>query len=131
MILIQKGSSNNVVVTLTEKTTILNPTYLFEFKNDQSKASQYFISADISTQKERYNEFVVTEKASPNNLLGEVSLEITGDYTYAIREQASSTNLDPELSGDIVEVGKVRVIGTAETYYKYDGQSQTNAVYQA
>jgi hypothetical protein len=116
-------------LTLKEKTTLSSPYYLFQFKNDSTNESEYFIASDNSTEKDRYNRFTVTEKSSPNNLNGEVELAVPGFWTYTIREQASSTNLNPDDSGAIVEVGKVKVIGTATSYIEYPDQEQTYVVY--
>src|SRR6478736_2691505 len=116
MIIINQSQINVTYLTLTEKVSVSSPIFLFEFINDQDKTSQYFISEDLSTQ-DRYNKFHIEEKTNPDNLEGEVRLEVTGSYTYIVREQESNTNLDPDLSGAIVETGKVKVIGTSETTY--------------
>jgi hypothetical protein len=127
MIQINKGQSNTVALTLTEKVSLDNPFFLFEFKNDQTKESTFFIAADISTEKSRYNKFIITEKSNPDNLNGEVSLS-TGFHKYIIREQDNNTNIDPDQSGEIVEIGKVKVIGTPTTNAAYDAP-ETNIVY--
>lgn len=127
MIIINKGSANTVVLTLTEKVSIANPNFLFEFYNEEEKESQYFIAEDLSTET-RYNKFIITETTTPDELEGEVTLTLPGLWSYFVREQASSTNLDPDLSGAIVERGKVRVIGTAETTYTHT-PDDTNIVY--
>ena len=58
MITINKNNSNTVILTLQEKCLLANPYFLFQFKSVQTNISQYFLPADISTQKERYNEFM-------------------------------------------------------------------------
>jgi hypothetical protein len=40
-----------------------------------------------------------------------------GRYRYVIRQQVSSTNLDPALSGDIVERGIMVLLSTAQNPY--------------
>lgn len=122
MIKIVKGQSNTIALTLTEKVSIQNPFFLFEFKDDQANVSDYFISADISSFPERYNKFVITEPS-------DVAMVRPGMWTYYIREQASSSNLDPLLSGAIVEQGKVKVIGTAESKTTYTPATDTKVVY--
>jgi len=118
-----------IVLTLTEKTTISNPNYLFEFKDNQTKELIYFIAQDTSSFKERFNKFTITEKANPNNLIGEVELILDGQYAYTIREQASTTNLNPSLSGAIVETGKVTVTDTDEAIPTYTPDSNIIKVY--
>lgn len=115
-------------LTLTENVTLTSPVFLFEFKNDQDQTSQYFIASDISTQTQRYNKFTITESNTPDNLNGQVSMTLTGSWTYTVREQESNTNLDPELSGRVVEIGKVKVIGTTEITYTFES-NETKIVY--
>ena len=122
MIQIIKASVNQVAVTLTELSTLVNPYYLFEFQNDQDNTFQYFIGTDLSLFPERFNLFNIEEKLLPNPLLGEVELELTGFYSYKIFEQLSSTNLNPALCDNLtpLELGKVLVIGTDEIKYTHD-----------
>jgi hypothetical protein len=124
MILINKGESNTVVLTLKEKTTLSPVYYLFEFINDLTHVSYFFIPTDISEFPDRYNKFLITEGSE-----GDIELGLSGYYKYVIREQASSSNIDPDESGEIVETGKVKVIGDAVTNTTYDEQVKTNIVY--
>jgi len=62
-------------------------------------------------------------------LIGEVELVLNGQYAYTIREQASTTNLDPALSGAIVETGKVTVTDSEEVIPTYEPDSNTIRVY--
>ena len=118
MIKLEKNTTNtNIALTLTEKVTISNPYFLFEFTKDMTDASYYVICADTSTETQRYNLFSLTEGgADPTN--GNVTLGLEGFYKYKIYEQASSTNLDP--SGlTLVENGKMRLGGTEQTFTKH------------
>lgn len=108
--IIKKATINTCVFTLSEKTTLTPVYYLFEFLNSQDNTTKYFLSADISNNKISYNEFLIEETVTENLLLGKVTLTLLGSWTYTIREQASSTNLDPALSGAIVEIGRIDVI---------------------
>lgn len=109
MISINKGEINKVVLTLSERTTIVGATYLFTFINDQSDVIKSFIAVDISQNKIRYNQFAIEENTVENLLNGVVSLNQEGSWTYAVREQASPTNLVVANSGAIVEIGIVKV----------------------
>jgi hypothetical protein len=113
MIKINKGASNTVILSLSERTTIEDANYLFEFIHDQTKATKYFIAEDISTNKIRFNEFVIEENSTEDLENGVVSLVHLDFWKYTIREQVSSTNLDPSLSGNIVEEGKVLVLDSS------------------
>jgi VCBS repeat-containing protein len=113
MITINKGEINKVVLTLSERTTIVDATYLFTFINDQSDVIKSFIAEDISVNKIRYNQFAIEENAVENLLNGVVSLDQEGSWTYAIREQASVSNLIVANSGAIVEIGIVKVFDSS------------------
>ena len=117
---INRNSANTILPTLKEKTTLPNPTYLWQFKSVASGSLFYCICTELSTYLERYNKFVLTETGAttPVPLNGEVSLS-AGDYEYTIYEQASATNLNP--SGlTVVEVGDAT---------SYDSTINTNKIY--
>ena len=126
---LKKGeTTENVVLTLTEKTTISNPNYLFEFTSDSTKQSNTCICSDLSTPgaaRERANIFNITEGVDDREN-GSLILFNAGRYHYTIREQSSSTNLDPDLSGDIVERGIMLLADFDTTQYI---QHETNVTY--
>lgn len=125
-IVLQKLASNTVVLTLTEKTTIPAPTYLFSFQKQDTLDIVNFICDDTSDYPERYNEFTIVEcgLGSQNLLNGFVHLQQEGFWNYTIYAQSSTTNLSPENATEVVEVGIVRLIGEdVQTYNEYDGQS--------
>jgi len=124
MILINKNSANTCILTLSERTTLTNAKYLFEFINDSTKENKTFLCADISTNKERCNEFIITENATENLLTGTVSLTI-GDWKYNIYEQTSTTNLVVANSGAKVENGKVEVKGTSTNLAEFTNTQST------
>ena len=128
MIAINKSSSNEVVVTVKEKSLLTSPSYLFEFINDSSQATKkYCIGVETSTAWEDRSKFTITETATPNPLLGQVTL-IKGDYHYNIYEQASSTNLDPTGLTN-VEEGLATCYETPTANKEYTGASLANTVY--
>lgn len=129
MVVINKGQSNTVTVTLNEKTTISNAYYLWEFISKASGEKKYCIQpVDLSQYTDRYNQFTITEKTNPNPIAGEVTLATTGEWQYNVYQQASSTNLSPT-GKTIVESGLVQVIGTATTDTQYT-RTVTTAVYE-
>ena len=130
MIRITQGQANSITVTASEKTTLESPVYLFAFTHDQTKTETSCIAADVSEYPERYNRFTITEKSGPNRLAGEIRLENTGDYTYRVYEQSSSTNLDTANATALVETGKCKVEGTASgTSHAYTSQRGAAKVY--
>jgi VCBS repeat-containing protein len=128
MVVINRGQANIVTVTLKEKTTIANAYYLWEFTSKASSEKKYCIQpVDLSAYKDRFNQFTITETATPNPIAGQVTLALTGEWVYNVYEQASSTSLDPT-GKTIVESGLVRVIGTATTDTQYT-RNVTTSVY--
>ena len=95
-------------MTLSEKTTISNAYYLFAFESDQTKETYYVIGSETLNSK-RINLFTIIEGADdPVN--GSLILGNTGFYHYTIYAQTSSTNLDPSLADETVEIGKMKLL---------------------
>jgi hypothetical protein len=103
MILIRKGESNNICLTLKEKCELDNPIFLFRFVDDVDKTEYACIVEDISIYKDRYNEFIFIEGTT-------ATLVNRGFYHYYIYEQESENNLDYTLA-NLVESGKLMVVG--------------------
>ena len=101
MLQINKAESKSWYLTLTEKTTIANPTYLFSLTHRLTNVAYNFILADTSSYTTRYNKFDITEGTT-------VTLD-AGEYEYEIYAQTSPTNLDPTLANELVEEGIVKV----------------------
>lgn len=101
MLVISLGESKNWYVTLTEKVTIANPYYLFAFTHRTTNRVTAVLLTDISTNKERYNKFAVTQGTTFN-------LD-AGEYEYTVYAQTSSVNLDPDLANEQVESGILKV----------------------
>lgn len=110
MLLITQGESKYWYLTLSEKTTIANPYYLFSLTHRQTNKVYNFILTDISSFKERYNKFSIDET------LYEF---FEGEYIYEIYAQTSSTNINPSLANQLVETGilKVQLEVVQEVYY--------------
>lgn len=129
---LQKSTVNVVSLTLAEKTTIVNPNYLFEFQNDTTLVKYYQIFTDVSTAgaaRERANEFnieVVNSGSGANKIiLGNVGL-----YHYTIYEQESAVNLDPDLAGDVVERGPMRLKDTEAPIYVMHEQENSYVAHE-
>jgi hypothetical protein len=104
MLHITKQDTKVLYLTLTEKTTISNPTYLFSLKSRQTDNVKNFILTDISTYPERYNEFEFTEGDTEAT-----TLEV-GEHLYTIYAQIDPNNLNPNNADEIVETGIFKVI---------------------
>lgn len=120
MILINKNSTNTVVLTLAEKTTITDAYYLFEFTSDETNEVKYIIPTDISVNKLRYNEFEIIE---PTN----ISMT-SGTWKYKIFEQNNNTNTDSTGLNE-VECGRVDVVGSATSTPEITYSKNKIAVY--
>ncbi len=129
MILINKNTTNKVILTLSEKTTLTNAKYLFEVINDMSNEVKCFIAADISTNKLRYNEFDFIENVTENLLIGTFSLTLSGFYKYNVYEQTSTTNLNPLLALNLIDKGKLNVASQLSDYPVYTGNENNTVVY--
>lgn len=130
MQIITKGTNNTLVFTLTEKQTLTAPYYLFCFKHQVEMTDICFISADLSDYPERYNEFLITETSGTQTLTsGVVTLAETGTYEYEIYEQTSSTNLNKVNATSLLEIGLIKVVGTAGTVTAYDSQPKNIITY--
>ena len=101
MIQLIKGQSKDVIVTLTELTTIANAFYLFVFTHETTKEVINVIknsSSDLSQFKYRYNKFTFDSSLFANASIGK--------YTYSVFEQLSSTNTN--ITGlNLIESGKM------------------------
>jgi hypothetical protein len=121
MLVINKNSNNTLILTLTEKVTIASPTFLFKLTNDLTRESVLFLSANLSSYKDRYDKFLITETSGTINASsGVINLNPTGYWKYQIFEQASTSNLLESATGSLVENGKIKVIGTDTTYTVYN-----------
>jgi len=114
MLLITKQDSENWIVTLNEKVTIANPTFLFSLKSRQTDTIKNFLLTDISAYKDRYNKFYFEE-----GLTDAKTLEV-GEHEYVIYAQISPTNLNPSLADEIVESGILKVQPLLNNEYYYE-----------
>lgn len=124
MILINKNEANILTLTLTEKSYLSNPYYLFHFWNELNGRSVNVILTDTSLFTDRYNRFTFTEPTD-----GEM---IEGYWEYTVYEQVSAVNTDVDLAYGIVEIGKLKVVDSATPTAStiYDSQNNISTVYE-
>lgn len=105
MIYIEKGELNQIILTLTEVSTLANPYYLFVFQNemDKSAAPITFYTADISTYPERFNQFELDDPVDINF--------VKGQYTYEIYESTITPPTIANSTGVVIEEGRMVVSG--------------------
>jgi hypothetical protein len=113
-----KGQTQNIILTLTEKQLLTSPNYLFIFENRSTNTEIKFVrlnNTDISSYKERYNEFTIVVNSFFNTALN-------GQYTYTIYEQASTSNLNPT-GLNLLESGIMELSGTTISFTEYETTS--------
>ena len=108
MLLIKTGQTNTMVVTVSQNSTISNPQWLFSFTHIFSKDNVTFIPTDISTHKNRYDEFEFVEGSGG----GQVNFPFIGLYLYGIYQNSPAQygNLNPSLSSGIIESGQALIL---------------------
>jgi hypothetical protein len=125
MILLSKGNTEEIIVTLTEKATITSPNYLFVFQNQTTneKIKIVFENADdISHSPERFNLFSI--------VVNDYFLsEDPGLYDYTVYEQSDLT--ETETGKTIVEEGKMKLTDTETERTEYEGVETIIKVYNA
>lgn len=91
MIVLTKGATQNIILTLTEKQLLVDPNYLFVFTGRTTNTQVKFIklnNTDTSLYKDRYNKFqFIVNDLFPNREAEE--------FVYNVYEQASAVNTDP------------------------------------
>ena len=105
MIYINKDEVNNIVLTLSEVSTLANPYYLFVFQNEMNPESDaiLFTTTDVSTYPERFNQFLLDEPV-------DVEL-IKGQYSYSVYESLVPPVTIEDTTGIVIEEGRMVVSG--------------------
>jgi hypothetical protein len=114
MVNLTTGTVATVYFTLTEKQTLGSPNYLFLFTQRTTNREVAFVklnATDTSPAKDRYNRFSFD--------VDQLFCGFIGEYHYEIREQSSTSNLDPTLSGKVLETGMMRLNEPAEDAYAF------------
>ena len=117
MLVITKGVQSDIMVTLQDSITLLNPYYLFVFTNISTKEELKVIvnsADDKSYFPNRINVFEID-----NALFNDLQ---TGQYVYEIYEQLSSTNEDTT-GLNLVENGRMILKAVGETTNYLTGYS--------
>lgn len=99
MVVITQGQNSTLYLTGTEKVT-LTPPYYFLFNlvsREDRDTSVSFLLTDTSSFPTRYNEFTITS--------AQAATLLTGEHKFTLYAQSSSTNTDPALANEAVEVG--------------------------
>lgn len=122
MILLKKGEEAEIVLSLTEKTLLGNPFFLFQFTNDITGEEVKMILTDTSSYQYRYNQFFLDVDTYFLN-------SENGFWTYHVYEKAESNTIIPETG--LLEIGKMRLDGFALDYTDYTGQNNDFITYNS
>ena len=108
---IKKGEVNRVVLTLKERSKLIDPFYLIVFSSKFStKADNKVVSVtDFTSPNIRYNLVEITEKSNPIALNGEVFL-IEGQWSYEVYESEAATLDVNETTGRVLQRGQLIVL---------------------
>jgi len=109
---IEKGTINDIVVTVSERITLSAPFYLFVLQSKFNKSEfRYFNAVNISNNRQRYDEFKVTETTGASASNAEVEV-FTGGWYYSIYESVTQTLDINDTTGIILENGLLIVTDT-------------------
>lgn len=117
MLLINKSNpTTDLILTLTELTTIVNPVYLLVLTSDFNRTkSRFVLPQNISSNLLRYDHFKVD-----TSIFNDLD---TGLYTYTVYQSATETT-DETVLGNPVETGKAKIIVPANTVQPIIYQSE-------
>jgi len=143
MIFLNQGQNNKVTATCSANKMLTgNPTYLWSMRHKLTNKSWKSIPFRLPPSVDynpTYDEFTIKidesipEVYTASTATDTVNLHlIPGQYFIKIYEQQSTTNLNPNLSYDVVYEGiaTVRSSGTSTTEVSYTGTSDIFIVYE-
>lgn len=109
-LLINKNQVNRIVVTVSERSKLVNPFYLMVFTSKFSTTDVTINAAfsDLSNATIRYNLFELEEKVNPNGIDGEVFL-VEGEWSYKIYESNIKTLDVNQTTGEVLQQGLIIV----------------------
>ena len=117
MLNVQKGQSNNLYVTVTEKTTLDPAYYLLALRSKDDMSTKVVrLTGNTSPNTERYDKFVLTETTVVLEDLenAKINLLAGGQYDYTFYQTSSLTGTSIQGAG-IVERGLLKVSDPTST----------------
>lgn len=132
-IFLNKNSSNDVVLTLSELVTLTgnNVYFLFKFTDDDTKHEIFFTGFDSSTNPVRFNQFTIIETGGTQNLTAStITIPYQGAGHYEVYQMYDPTNLSlTGVTGGPIEYGKYYCSGTSmsQVQYQYSGAASLYA----
>jgi hypothetical protein len=116
MLIIRKGETNDLIVTVSMNKTLPNPYYLFSFQNITSKERISFVPEKIVSNT-RYDKFRFVEGPTDLSVTPPVAyFKDLSQYYYSVYEQITSGNTNPALAYNKLESGRaVVIVGDSQT----------------
>jgi hypothetical protein len=136
MILLTKGETQEIVLSLNEKVGIANPIFYFVFENDMTNESIAMVLTDTSSYKARYNSFTLnTNTYFLNAKNGYWTYKVYGlslpEWNNINTTWELLTNVTWNLLNDdeLLEVGKMKLVGDAFEFIQYETQENNYIIY--
>lgn len=112
----QDDETADLILTLTENVSVDTPYYLFVFTHVVTKDVVVFLlgeTDDASDYTDRYNWFTI----APVTLFAGFQ---PGVWDYQVFEQTDSANLDPALTGAVLESGQLLLNRATASAFAFD-----------
>ena len=131
MLYLTGNGQNLLYVSVSPHKTLSNPYYLLSMEHAQTGKKFQVIPQNVtsvsgSPYNQRYDILKIDVVSSNQNPTGStITIDEVGQFYYSIREQISSTNLNPSLSGDKLEEGLlIFTTDFIDTYYYSGGTGE-------
>ena len=125
MIHLTFGASGSSILRLTKVATLLNPFYIFQIINEQSKVNTLFTSDNISPVTLVYDEFILTSSTQSVGLTQGIINNLPGVYQYNIYETLYEYDLNIA-SASFLRSGELVISGPNDFSYSSFTQSDSN-----
>ena len=136
MILLTKGETQEIVLSLNEKVGIANPLFYFVFENDMTNENIAMVLTDTSSYKARYNSFTLnTNTYFLNAKNGFWTYKVYGltlpEWNNINTTWELLTNVTWNLLNDdeLLEVGKMKLVGDAFEFIQYETLENNYIIY--
>ena len=122
------GGENLLYVSVSPHKTLPNPYYLLSMEHLQTGKKYQVITQNVtnvtvSPYNQRYDILKIGVFETEDRVNGTVYIDEVGQFFYSIREQVSSTNLNPSLSGDKLEAGILFFDQSFSDTFYYSGET--------
>ena len=136
MILLTKGETQEIVLSLNEKVGIANPVFYFVFENDMTNESIAMVLTDTSSYKARYNSFTLnTNTYFLNAKNGFWTYKVYGLSLPEWNNINTAWNLLTDVTwnllndDELLEVGKMKLVGDAFEFIQYETLENNYIIY--